>query len=799
MLLLLCFTASVFSQNEKEIFEDNYASYFNTERETIYLHFNKNIFLLNESIWFKGYIYDKKGSIPFITTSNIYVSLYDKDGKVLKTNLYYAENGTFSGHFKVTENLASGHYFIKAHTNWMKNFHEDESFTSESIEIINPNSEPNNVSENKTSSFDLQFLPEGGHCTSDVTNSIAYKIINCEGIGLMIRGEIVNSKNEIINTFKSNQFGIGKFELLMKTGENYTARYTLNGKDFETDLPISSPLGFAISLNNYTTKLITYLTLKTNKHTLTKEAGKTYYIVIHQNNKSSIINLEIDKLDLNHVIPIDNRRLPIGVNTITVFNDKLQPMLERLVFNYREGDYIKINLTSKTIRNDSIPIHINLKDKSKAAFSSNISVSILPGETESLSTNRNIISAMYIDPYINGELENANYYFEDVDRIKSFHLDLTLLTQGWSKYKWDHIKKGAQNLIIPFDKGVTINGTINEDLDPRSKYKIQMFSLVNNINETRSIGEDKGFNFENYFIQDSTKVHFSVFKNGEKITQPKLYARVLNKDRSSLNQIFELAKSCSIIEYNKVNEIVTYADIDFNGEVLDTINLFSKKGVKQKKRENVLKDIGNAYSRGIKVGPDQERTYPYIIDIINANGFTARNDVGRITIFNRQPVSILASNSPLLIVDGINFGRDYQVLTSMRTNEIDEIYFNKLGLGYGSRGAAGVIRIYLKKNLGVLSDNSLARYANSLLVSGGFANQKEFYSPLFYNKSSNLFNAYGAIDWQPKLISDKNGDIQFKIKNPNVDKLLFVIEGFSVNGKLISEIKEISISKSTNN
>jgi hypothetical protein len=240
-------------------------------------------------------------------------------------------------------------------------------------------------------------------------------------------------------------------------------------------------------------------------------------------------------------------------------------------------------------------------------------------------------------------------------------------------------------------------------------------------------------------------------------------------------------------------------DGDFDGEVLDTVNLYSKKGFKQKKRENVKTYIGDAYSRGIKVGPTEERTFPFIIDIINANGFTARNDVGRVTIFNRQPVSFLGSNSPLLIIDGVNFGRDYEILTSMRTNEIDEIYFNKSGLGYGVQGGAGVIRIYLKNNLGVLSDNSLARYANSLLVSGGFADQKEFYSPLFYAKSSNLFDDYGAIDWQPELISDKNGNIEFKIKNTGVDKLLFVIEGFSINGKFVSEIKEISISGNINN
>lgn len=798
LFFLVALGSSAFSQDKAEVLENSYSSYFNTERETIYLHFNKHTFLLNESIWFKGYIYDKKGNIPFVTTSNIYVTLYDNAGNKVKTNLYYAENGTFSGHFKVSKNLPTGYYFFKAHTNWMKNFQEDESFTSEPIQIINPKSETEDITENDASSFDLQFLPEGGHCISDVTNSIAYKITNCEGKGMILEGDIVNSKNNVVKTFKSNPLGIGKFDLLMSTGETYTAKYTINGSDFETDLPISSPLGFTISANNYTTKDLSYITLKTNTNTLNQESGKTYYLVIHQNNKSSIVNLEIDELEINTILSIDNKTLPIGVNTITLFNDQLQPLLERLVFNYKEGDFVKADLTSRTISNDSIPIQINLKDDSKTAFSSNVSVSILPAQTEALNRSRNIISASLIDPYINGELENVDFYFENLNRIKSFHLDLALLTQGWSKYKWETIKKGPQNLIIPFDKGVTISGTLNESLDPNSRYEIQMFSMVNNINEIQSIGRDKTFSFKNYFIEDSTKVHFSILKDGEKITQPKLYARVINNDRNSLNQIFKLPASCNI-DFKPLKNSMDIIDGDFDGEVLDTVNLYSKKGIKQKKRDNVKTYIGDAYSRGIKVGPTEERTFPFIIDIINANGFTARNDVGRVTIFNRQPVSFLGSNSPLLIVDGVNFGRDYEILTSMRTNEIDEIYFNKSGLGYGAQGGAGVIRIYLKNDLGVLSDNSLARYANSLLVSGGFADQKEFYSPLFYAKSSSLFDDYGAIDWQPELISDKNGNIEFKIKNTVIDKLLFIIEGFSINGKFISEIKEVSIGKSINN
>ncbi len=95
-LTFLCLTFisfNSFSQNKENILEDSYSSYFNVNVKTIYLHFNKQTFLLNESIWFKGYVYDKEAFR--LLQLDIYVTLYDKDGKAVKTSLYYAGSEHF--------------------------------------------------------------------------------------------------------------------------------------------------------------------------------------------------------------------------------------------------------------------------------------------------------------------------------------------------------------------------------------------------------------------------------------------------------------------------------------------------------------------------------------------------------------------------------------------------------------------------------------------------------------------------------------------------------------------------------
>ena len=55
-----------------------------------------------------------------------------------------------------------------------------------------------------------------------------------------------------------------------------------------------------------------------------------------------------------------------------------------------------------------------------------------------------------------------------------------------------------------FDKGVTISGTIDKVLKPNSKYKISLFSLIDNVYEETTIDEQNNFKFENFYARDST-------------------------------------------------------------------------------------------------------------------------------------------------------------------------------------------------------------------------------------------------------------------------------------------------------
>ncbi|NBL63811.1 hypothetical protein GV828_01205 [Flavobacterium sp. NST-5] len=89
MRKILFFTVSVFFlafydgnaqevDNKKQAIAKAIEDYFFLERENIHVQFSKEVYLTNEKIWFKGYVYHRKNNLPFYNTTNVYAVFMTK-------------------------------------------------------------------------------------------------------------------------------------------------------------------------------------------------------------------------------------------------------------------------------------------------------------------------------------------------------------------------------------------------------------------------------------------------------------------------------------------------------------------------------------------------------------------------------------------------------------------------------------------------------------------------------------------------------------------------------------------------
>lgn len=774
-LFLLLIAANSFSQSQdtKQQIVQHFENYFALERENIHLHLNKNTYLTNESIWFKGYVFNKKDKLPFFFTTNIYVVLYDEQGSKIETKLLYANAGCFSGNFSLGEHFKTGKYYLHVYTNWMNNFKEDESGKFE-LNIINNNDSQFYKDASDYSKTNIAFFPEGGNLIEGTLNTIGIKVADCNGKALPIsKVNIVNFKGDTIQKVTLNKYGHGKFQL-EGDAKIYKASFEIKGERIEQNLPIALKDGVALEISNYSLKDKTIAKVRTNKKGAEKFKNEALYLVVQQNNKSFIIDINFSNDALEQTIIIPNNTLFEGLNTFRIIDSNKKQLAERYIFKYPE-ETLSLDIPFPSKKKNAISFEGTFNIQNTSA-----SISVLPENSLAADLNDNLFASFLINPYFTRKKEHLNYYFTDVSKIKQFELDLLLLNQDDGKYKWENIIGDPPTSKYEFDVGFTIKGTINQTIKDVKKTKVQLNSFAAQINELADVDEKKEFYFRNLVIADSTTVFLNLITNGQKPTLFKVYPQILNLNRT-FNKTFTVEKSI----YSRKDSIqYDFPGVNTKMVILDDVDIkIDKKKLKYKN------NLGNGGLTGYKILDDDPSINLDLADYLSYKGFIVEREQGQYVIYNRTGVALNGRTSPAVFVGGMQqISNDY--LQNIKVRDIDEIYISNYAVSPTARNTVGIIKVYTKSTY--MSSNPKATSV-SFAIKNSFSRIELFKNIDYKSTEDKGFQNFGVIDWIPSLTTQ---DIKmFKFDSPDMQqkKVTLLIEGFSDDGRLISEIRTISL------
>ena len=751
------------------------AEYFFLDRENIYAQFDKTIFFTTEQIWFKGYVFNKKNNTPFFETSNVFAILSDNAGNVIKEQLLFSYNGTFSGSFKLGKQLESGQYHIQFYTNWMNNFTEDESAFYH-IEVIN---EENSIIRDRTtpdySKINIAFSTGGGQFIEGINNHVGVKIADCNGNPIPVtEGKVVNSRGEVIKNFILNKSGYGQFNITPST-EVYKAVFSINGQIVESVLPKAVLKGIGLEVNNYALQGKTILKLRTNLRTLENAEEKTFTIAIHQNDKSSIFNITLSGKSLEREIIIPSDSLFKGINTIRVLNQELEQVAVRNIFEFPTDDS-GLNLQVQEKLDD------NLTFTGKITYpNANLSISVLPEKTAATNLSSDIIGAFMINPYCNENIFNAGELLKGATKARRYELDLFLLNQTSGKYDWKNIIAGGPKKVHDFDIGLTIKGTLNQSISEKKKHRMHLSSPISLISNYSEISPKNEFIFNNLVFSDSTSMNFNLLKLPSVPVDTKVYHQVLNRKRR-YNKMFKPDGAICESRTIRLNpsELPILAT---NIIALDNIDIAGKP-----KSQLVYKNrYGNANLRGYKISGEDSGID--LLTYIGSRGFNVQFSMGEVSISGRLKTSVNGqATTPEIYINGRQL-ITFDELQDVKMDEVDEIYLNPHAIVASIKNNMGVIKIYMKK-MDFGNQKSLSK---SLMIADGFARIDAFENPLYLSTSDKGFENYGVIQWIPTVLTDENGHFKFQIPNTDVKTLKIKIEGFTADGRLISETKVITI------
>ena len=779
-LFLSIFTVACFGQEKKSL-DSSYVNYFKLTREIPYLHLNKTSFINGEEVWFQAYILDQKTKKLHNHTTNLYSAIYNEKGEHKQSQLLFVKNGIASGSIKIDSTFTDGTYYLKASTNWMQNFKEDESYIQK-IQIVGGKKSEENIIESD-SNYDLQLLPEGGHLVEATNAVVGIVIKDKKNKGVQIKsGVLIEDKNNVVKEVRTNQFGLGKVSFYYEPNINYKVKNTTQGEEtIIKNIEAAKKVGITLNVDNPNSTFIK-LTMQTNKETLKNAVNNTYHIYIH--NTSSILkssfSLKENTFSYNSFLSV--KKLQKGTNIITILNDKMQPILERVFFNNHQDLYSDISSKVISKSRDSLTITLT-KNDTKNHF---LSATFLPESTKSYALENTMYSKFLLKPYIKGDVENSAYYFKNTNRKKLADLDLLLLTQGWSKYNWYNIFNTTPKQNFDFEKGITVKGTVNMN-DLNDDTTIVLFSSESELLLSAPVTNNK-FSFDNIYLSDSSKVSFSI-QEKNKLIKPQIYANYLPRINTN---------SIAVNKYSyKLNELnLNLKDYIKERILLDEVVVKGKSKLKHKPKTS-----GSYQTFNVSDGLIPKRVN--ILDFLRNRGFDINADFSQSGTIStnrgksRGPTSILGGEDNNLVktpgitadfvkvfVDNTQIVSQYEnsiyMINHLNVEDFDEIHYTK---SFGGE-------IYL-------FTNPVRKYANKKTfltneLPTGFSKSKEYYQPKYYSTSSDIFKNFGGIYWKSKIELDKES-YTFKVPHLNQKSIRFYIEGIASDGSIIFEEKVITI------
>lgn len=97
-------------------------------RESPYLMTNKPYYYPGETVWFGGKMLYKNQFYQDTLSRVLHVDLISEGSEMVLSNQYPIEDGGFSGSISLPDSLPQGDYFIRAYTEWMRNYPERDFY-----------------------------------------------------------------------------------------------------------------------------------------------------------------------------------------------------------------------------------------------------------------------------------------------------------------------------------------------------------------------------------------------------------------------------------------------------------------------------------------------------------------------------------------------------------------------------------------------------------------------------------------------------------------------------------------------
>jgi TonB-dependent SusC/RagA subfamily outer membrane receptor len=764
-------------------------------QEKVYLQMDKPYYSAGERLWFRIQMVHASTHIPINLSRYVYIELLNGHNEVLtRKKIRPTEDGLMFGQMDLSPELAQGWYSIRAYTNFMRNvdeayFFRQRVYIGNSLkglagvsvdEKTTSNMTGSGTAEKSNAPFDVQFFPEGGHLIAGNMQVVGFKAIGKNGLGTDINGRIVDETNTEICSFKSGNMGMGKLMFIPLAGKTYTALCEDNkGMKTTIKLPDVSESHLALAVQQ-TSSIMNVSVLTPNQSNRTD----TLYLI------GTLRGWPIFQTTVLPESPgytFSKKNMYSGVTQLLLLNSKCEVLSERNVFiSGIDGADLSLKMDKPNYaKRDAVHASIVLKDSEGKPFEGNFSVSVTDDNDVKIDSNETTIkSYLLLQSDLRGFIENPNSYFRPENKNANNQLDVLMLTQGWKRYDTQATLAGnyAKCGTYEVERGPIISGKVQSFPARRGIARNNVSIFFHGKMQFDAVTTDHSGRFEYLSPEfpDSSVIRINADKKENSFLELVVYPDTFPKVGISTVFPDKLKQGSDMKAFLKKSRDRYYYQNGMMSVNLAKVEVVAKKVDKNKK---VREDRGAYYSDpSFTFGEEALETATSILDLlIQAPGMTMNSTGDGVQMRNA---------TPLIMVDNMEYTmQELQYIQVTEVKLIDILKDPSETAMYGSKGANGVICIYLKRGEDRTKEPVVLGRHQADISPLGYSMPAEFYVPKYQveeNKQNPLPDLRTTIYWKPVVKSNANGEADlFFYTADGTGTYTIIAEGVSPTGEII--------------
>lgn len=802
--------------------------------EKLFLHFDKPYYAIGDTIWFKAYLFQAATYAWSPLSGLLYVDLINDSSKQIRRMSLPVNFGVSWGQIPlIGDDLPEGGYTLRAYTRWMENFGEDCFFsrhfmiapatiqrlaarwpiaaTGGSIPAASRRT-GGTLSSGHHRKIDLQFMPEGGWLVAGIPSRIGFKALGEDGLGIDVQGTVVDKDDKVIASFQSLHKGMGVFDLLPVSGDNYSAVILLaDGSTARYPLPSIKKSGVVLRVDNRPREDSIRFTILPSADLMNNEA---YHLVALSRGVACYgANFRLNKKEITGIVA--KNAFPSGIAHFTLFNESDDPVSERITFIDHQDKLqidVKTDKSSYTTR-DSIPLHIQVVNDQGTPVGGSFSLAVTDDAQVRIDSLRmeNIVTRVLLTADLKGYVETPGWYFSP-SGLQYEALDALLLTQGWTGYDWQHIVKQASPPLFAAEPGMMVTGKVTDLMNRPVKGSnvVLMATGKTRFSMDTITGTDGRFVFSSFppvdtvaFIVQARTAKGKSFGLGVSIDENKSPA--LSSSGNQLADPWYGGNDSAVLQYVRNNEVMLRERGPYGGgaNVLAPVVVRGQLGIKGSHNLNGPGQADQVVDEAMieKAGK------------MNLKQLLLQTVKGFRTIYspNGTEQYKVLQYTTRIIVDGVNlsrFGPERETLEFLNAEDITgiEVMYNaRHSASYKSTFLSSRQQMDLNKEYAFIEITTRSGSGIFMKRMPGLTTSKplpvswprEFYRPRYpvRNEKGEEPDLRSTIHWSPNILTDHQGRAEtsfFSAGTPSTYTI--IIQGSDMDGNIGVRVSKIRIS-----